>query len=463
MAGGNGSTRAKAAAQAEVDEPVPFDLPPSREARRAKQNTHVTLAIAAVVVAFVAAAPTRVLDVFGCAAFGYIVYLWTFQNSFLEWPVVGLWELLLLGGAIEAMVAPTCMSYFGLWDHLVWRATAWLFDMIVVVAGYCHMVRGPCWELPAGSLSGRTCIITGCNAGIGFETAKALALAGATVVFACRTESKARSAMKRLVSEAEGSVEEPQLKFLHLDVASLASVRKFAEQVRQEKIPVQTLILNAGVMMGSRAMSEDGFEMTMASNHFGHFLLVQLLLPELLAAEKRSEKPRIVVVGSALAFRRDLFDWSEIAKVAGDQAQKEFLRKPFALFRAYEQSKLANLWFTTELARRLRRKSSSIAANIIHPGEVFTEISKQVGGGWLFPFAKYFSFVALTFLKTMRQGSLSTVYAATAPSLSSADQGSGLYLVRMKPTPLTRLASDERLASRLWERSVELTGAPKVL
>ncbi|CAE8599441.1 unnamed protein product [Polarella glacialis] len=272
------------------------------------------------------------------------------------------------------------------------------------------MVRGPSFKPTPGSLAGRVCLITGCNSGIGYETAKALAEAGATVLFACRSEQRARIAMAKLLEESKAAgVLEKQLHFLPLDLSSLSSVRRCAKLLEESNLEVQTLVLNAGVMLRSRALSEDKFEMTMASNHLGHFLLVQLLLPHMLASESRGGQPRIVVVGSNLCYKLDVFDFSEVVAVKDEREKRDFMAKPYELFRAYSQSKLANLLFTKELASRLWRQGSRIPVNCVHPGEVLTEISRDFHPAivWLYG---VFRPVCFALFKSQQQGAVCSTF-----------------------------------------------------
>jgi len=361
---------------------------------------------------------------------------------------------------LVAPLGPIGLQMLGLKGDGIWQCILAAFDVSILVIGYVTFVRGPLLSPPpTGSLRGRLCIVTGCNTGIGYETARSLAEAGAQVVFACRSEAKACAAMHRLVEGAAGRVAKEQLRFLPLDVSSFASVRRFVELFHEAKLVPHTLVLNAGVMLSSRSISTDGLEMTMASNHFGHFLLVQLLLPSLRTAEKQGEKPRIVVVGSNMCYMHDCFDFGEVVVAKSDAERSKYLERPYALFRAYGQSKLANLYFTTELARRLQAAGSNIPANAIHPGEVMTEVMRDMNPV-LLKVHHIFNLVCYGFLKSARQGSFCTLHVATSPDLATARDGtSGAYFVRLAPAPLGRTGRNEAAAARLWSLSEEITGA----
>merc|ERR1719195_1706319 len=286
-----------------------------------------------------------------------------------------------------------------------------------------------------------------------------MALAGATIIFACRNEAKARAAMEQLLQRARhAGVLEEQLRFIALDVSSLKSVRRFADEFAATNLPLHILILNAGVMLQARALSEDGLEMTLASNHFGHFLLSRLLLPRLRETETRGEQPRIVVVGSNMCYRNDVFDFSEAVQLTGDKEKQAFLKKQYALFRAYAQSKLANLLFTVEFDRRLRQHGSQISINALHPGEVMTEVMRDLPPLLLVLYGiarRYMRPVVELFLKTPQQGSTCTLHVAT-----TSDVVSGAFFIRHRQAQMIQIAKDPATAQKLWSLSEEITSAP---
>lgn len=421
-------------------------------------------AVAVAAVGGVAGAPGGgVFDPGACLAAGYVFFLFCIQTHFLEWPQADVGVLALLAAAVVVFAIPTTASFCGVWGWPTWL-TSLATDAALAVAAHRYMVRGPLCRPGEGSLHGRVCVVTGCNTGIGFDTAEALARAGAVVVFACRSEAKARAAMKRLLAQAgEARVREDQLRFIPLDVSSLRSVREFAAAFRKSALPLHLLILNAGVMLTSRALSEDGFELALASNHFGHFLLTRLLLPSLREAEARGEEPRIVAVSSALCYKHDVFDFTEAVKVGEGRERESFLAKPYTTFRAYPQSKLANVLFTCELARRLKESGSRIPVNAVHPGEVMTEVNRDLHPAiniLLGIVKQYLSALLYAFFKTSEQGSYCTLHVATAPELGTADAVSGTIFVRNAPMHLPVAASSTSAAERLWEVSDALTGAP---
>lgn len=401
----------------------------------------------------------RKVDPLACLACGYVYAVFIFQNVYIEWPAVPWPVLFLLAAALVALLAPTALNQpqVNLWEGSPLRVVCWFADVGIFIAGYRCMVRGPAPAgVQKGSLTDKVFVITGCNTGIGYETARLLALAGATVVFACRSVDRARAAMKAIVHG--GHVDARQLIYLPLDTSNFASVRKFSALLEDSGLRPHTLIMNAGVMLSSRKLSVDGLEMTMATNHFGHFLLTKKLLPSLLAAEARGEHPRIVVVGSNMSYLHGEFDFSELEVApTGEEVKRKVLQKPYELFRAYGQSKLANLHFTTELARRLRARGSSIPVNQVHPGEVLTEVMRDMHWA-VVRLSALFRPVAMTFMKTPMQGCFCTMHVATDPGLETADKASGRHFVRCSPAPLSAAGSDELAAARLWRVSEEVTG-----
>jgi NAD(P)-dependent dehydrogenase (short-subunit alcohol dehydrogenase family) len=286
---------------------------------------------------------------------------------------------------------------------------------------------------------GKTALITGANSGIGYRAALELARHGARVLLGVRSRTKGDAALARLLQEAPGASAD----VVELDMASLASIRRFAQDFIQ---PLDLLINNAGVMaLPSRQLTSDGFERQFGTNHLGHFALTGLLLPNLLQAAA----PRVVTV-SSLAHRN--------GKIAFDDLQSE---KHYVPWTAYNESKLANLLFARELDRRARAAGSRLISVPVHPGISRTSI---VDNGPGMSGLKMFALRVLSPFITQDDGAgaLPTLYAATAPEA----QG-GAYIgpdgfngfkgspTVEKPRPQ---ALDEDVAKRLWTVSEELTG-----
>ena len=280
----------------------------------------------------------------------------------------------------------------------------------------------------------RTVIITGANSGIGAITARELARAGAHVIIASRNTTKASEA----ASTMPGSVEVRQL-----DLAALDSVRAFAERFRAAHDGLDLLINNAGVMATPRRRTADGFELQFGTNHLGHFALTALMIR---AMEGREDARVVTLSSGAHRFGRIAFD-----NLGGD---RRYFR-----WRAYGQSKLANLMFALELDRRLRAAGTSVKSLAAHPGWAATNL--QYAGPPLFDRA-----VAHVGNKVWAQsaemGALPTLYAATELGLEGGTYvgPDGILEQRGHPEPvsMSSAARDEEAARRLWEVSEEMTG-----
>ncbi|XP_067827380.1 retinol dehydrogenase 13 [Heptranchias perlo] len=282
-------------------------------------------------------------------------------------------------------------------------------------------------------LDGKTVIVTGANVGIGKETAKDLAQRGARVILACRDLEKANKVAAEL-RKASGN---GNILVQKLDLASLQSVRSFANRIQETETRLDVLINNAGIMRCPKWKTEDGFEMQFGVNHLGHFLLTNLLLDLL----KKSAHSRIVTV-SSLAHVRGKINFDDInLDVSYDTAA------------SYDQSKLANVLFSRELAKKLR--GTGVTANCLHPGVVMTELGRHMIPTislWLkIIFAP---FVWLAF-KNPWQGAQTSIYCAIAEEL---DNVSGLYFSDCAAKEAAPQARDDEAAKRLWELSAQMVG-----
>jgi NAD(P)-dependent dehydrogenase (short-subunit alcohol dehydrogenase family) len=275
--------------------------------------------------------------------------------------------------------------------------------------------------------TGRRAVVTGSNSGLGLATARALAAAGAHVVLAVRDTVKGRAAAARLPGSTE---------VRELDLADLASVRTFAGGWSGD---LDLLVDNAGVMAVPFARTRDGFELQFGTNHLGHFALTNLLLPHV--------TDRVVVVASGAhrggALRRDDLNWEH---------------RRYRRWRAYQQSKLANLLFTLELQRRLTAVGSPVRALAAHPGWAATNLQGRTGNRLLDAGA---SVANRVFAQSAAMGSLPTLFAAVTdlPGGSYVGPG-GPGEMRGHPTLVgrSRAASDPDTARWLWEASERLTG-----
>jgi NAD(P)-dependent dehydrogenase (short-subunit alcohol dehydrogenase family) len=285
-----------------------------------------------------------------------------------------------------------------------------------------------------GDLSGTTAIVTGATAGIGLVEARVLAEHGAHVVLAVRNVEAGRALADTIAGST--SVE-------RLDLASLSSVRDFAARVAG---PVDLLVNNAGVMAPpTRRTTEDGFELQFGTNHLGHFALTGLLLPALLAAPA----PRVTTVASLAHNQGD-------NRVVEGSSEGDYSPRT-----TYGRSKLANLLFALELHRRATAAGSRLTSTAAHPGVAVTNLVASrdgMGARWL---TRTFAPPLMRLVLPGAEGGAEAVlYAATvaAPGSYSGPQGPGEVRGGVGPAKLSRLATDEELARRLWARSEELTG-----
>jgi NAD(P)-dependent dehydrogenase (short-subunit alcohol dehydrogenase family) len=276
-------------------------------------------------------------------------------------------------------------------------------------------------------MEGRVCIVTGASSGIGKETTRGLARIGATVVLACRDRQRGEAARREIAADTGSDA----LAVMDLDLRSQASVRAFAEQFAANHQRLHVLVNNAGLFTARRTLTVNGVETTFAVNHLSPFLLTRKLLPLL----KVSAPSRIVNVAS---------EANQLGRIHLDDLN---LERRWSGFRAYCQSKLANILFAAELARRL---PPNVTANALHPGGVRTNLARR-GGGW---FGVGFR-LAWPFLISAAKGADTVVWLASSPKVESV---SGRYFEKRRPIEPNPIARDLTVARRLWEISESLTG-----
>lgn len=278
-------------------------------------------------------------------------------------------------------------------------------------------------------LQGKTYVITGANTGIGKITARELARRGAHVILACRSADKTQPVIDEIVRETGND----KIELVALDLADLGSVRRCAEQLLARNIPIHGLINNAG-LAGSRGTTKDGFELTFGTNHLGHYLLTRLLLDRI----KQSGPARIVNVASASHYQAKAINWDALRKKTKSRTGMP----------EYAVSKLSNVLFTKELARRL--EGTSVTTYALHPGVVATDVWRRVPSP--------VRWVMKKFMVTPEEGAQTSIRCATAPELANE---TGRYYDRDgKERRPNKLANDEQLAKELWTRSAEWTGLP---
>ncbi|KAJ7541110.1 hypothetical protein O6H91_10G046600 [Diphasiastrum complanatum] len=282
-----------------------------------------------------------------------------------------------------------------------------------------------------------TAIVTGGASGVGAETARVLALRGAHVIIAARNLNAAAKVKEQILSHIPGA----RVDVMKLDLSSMASVRSFASDYIDRKLPLNILINNAGVMLCPFELSEDGIEMHFATNHLGHFLLTKLLLETMKQSAKESGIQGRIVNLSSIAY---------LAAYAGG-IQFEFLndKKRYTDRGAYGQSKLANILHANELARRFKAEGVNISVNSVHPGFIMTPLMRHSKS--LMKFLKFFSRILW---KNVPQGASTTCYVALHPSLKGV---SGKYFSDCNEVKPNALATSESLAKRLWDFSEKLT------
>ena len=279
----------------------------------------------------------------------------------------------------------------------------------------------------AQELANQTFIITGANTGIGKITARELARAGARVILACRNREKTDA----VIAEIKRETGNQNLEFVALDLADLGSVRKAAAEINAKNVAIHGLVNNAG-LAGSRGLTKDGFELTWGTNHLGHYLFTRLLLDRL----KQAGHARIVNVASASHYRARGIDWDAIRKPT----------RSVTGMREYEVSKLSNVLFTKELARRL--EGTGITTYAVHPGVVATDVWRRV--------PKPVRWVIKKFMITPEEGAQASLRCAMAPEL--ANETGKYYDVGGKEKRPNKVAEDAELARTLWTKSAELTG-----
>jgi NAD(P)-dependent dehydrogenase (short-subunit alcohol dehydrogenase family) len=276
-------------------------------------------------------------------------------------------------------------------------------------------------------MAGHTVIVTGANSGIGRAAAQALAAAGARVVLAVRNTDKGQAAAAKMPGETE---------VRRLDLADLASVREFAAAWQSD---IDVLINNAGVMVPPLTRTAEGFELQFGTNHLGHFALTNLLLEHVTG--------RVVSVSST---------GHRIGRIDFDDLNWE--RKPYKAWRAYGQSKLANLLFTAELQRRLTAAGSAVLATAAHPGYAATNLQFHSQRRWM-------DLINVVGNRLLAQdengGALPTLYAAVAEIPGDSFAGPGGFMEQRGAPKLvgrSDAAKDSDVARRLWDVSEQLTG-----
>lgn len=279
-------------------------------------------------------------------------------------------------------------------------------------------------------LKGKICIVTGSNSGIGKVTALEIAKMGATVIMVSRDRNKGEKALEE-VRNLSGNKD---VELMLCDFASQKSIRKFAEEFKSKYQKLHILVNNAGLILTEKTITEDGIESTFAINHIGYFLLTELLLDVI-----RESTPARIVNVSSDAHKTGHIDFDDI----------NFERKKYSSIGAYCNSKLANILFTRELAKRL--KGTKITVNCLHPGVISSNFGSNTSGilGFLVKIAK-------PFFTTVEKGAETQIYLATSPQV---DDVTGEYFSKKKVAYTTSEANNEGIAKKLWDVSNEMIKA----
>jgi len=283
------------------------------------------------------------------------------------------------------------------------------------------------------SLDGKIAIVTGANTGVGFATTKDLARRKGHVILACRRPEEGKKAVERVKTELKTSNpsltdEDIKVEYMPLDLGSLKSVREFASSFLAKDIPLHYLINNAGIMNTPYGLTEDGFESQFGVNHLGHFLLTNLLLDKL-----KSSAPSKIINLSSMAHAYGTIKFDDLKS-----------EKSYSSWGAYSQSKIANVLFTFELARRL--EGTGVTCNAVHPGFVATDLARHSGR---------FIGAMQIFGRTPEKGAMTTLYAALHPDVNKV---TGEYFADTAVTPAVAYSHDKEVQKKLWEVSEELVG-----
>jgi len=281
----------------------------------------------------------------------------------------------------------------------------------------------------------RVAIVTGSSSGIGYETARVLAEKNATVIMAVRNLEKGNAAADKIRAGHHNA----DITVMELDLATLESVRSFAARFKEKYSRLDLLINNAGVMMPPYSKTADGFELQFGTNHLGHFALTGLLIDLI----NKTPDSRIVNESSGVHNYGEL-DFDDL----------NWESRPYKKMKAYADSKIANIYFTYELQRRLEEAGSNTIVTAAHPGWTATELQRHTS---------LFSFLNPFFAQDITMGALPTLYAAVGPDVKGGDYYGPSGWREMKGYPKkvesNKLSHDNKIAAKLWEVSEALMGA----
>jgi NAD(P)-dependent dehydrogenase (short-subunit alcohol dehydrogenase family) len=292
-------------------------------------------------------------------------------------------------------------------------------------------------------MSGKVVVITGATSGIGQVTAESLARMGARIVQIARDRQRGEAALSRLRELAPAMAHT----VYYADLSRIAETQRVASEISAAEPRIDVLINNAGAMFGHRHLTEDGLELTFALNHMAYFVLTQGLRERLI-----SSAPARVVSTASAAHQSGTFDPDDLQseKIYRDSGFLEWLRFGGPGYPVYARSKLMNILFTRELARRLA--GTGVTANCLHPGFVATRFGDHSGGLISFGIG-----VAKRFALTPEQGAETLIYLASSPDVATI---TGDYFSKRRPIPPSKAAQDDSSAQRLWQESARLASLP---
>jgi WW domain-containing oxidoreductase len=284
--------------------------------------------------------------------------------------------------------------------------------------------------------TGLTAIVTGASSGIGAETTRVLALRGVHVIMAVRNKVAANDIKEAILKEIPSA----KIDVMELDLSSLESVKKFASEFKSSGLPLNILINNAGVMACPFTLSKDNIELQFATNHLGHFLLTNLLLDIMKKTARESQKEGRIVNVSSGAHQ---FAYSE-----GIRFDKINEKSSYSNWRAYGQSKLANILHANELARQLKDDGVNIIANSLHPGAIVTNLYRHTS-----IIDGIINAVGKLVMKNVQQGAATTCYVALHTQVNGVG---GEYFADSNIAKTSSQGRDTDLAKKLWDFSMDL-------
>ncbi|XP_049879560.1 retinol dehydrogenase 14-like [Pectinophora gossypiella] len=299
----------------------------------------------------------------------------------------------------------------------------WILVTLLLIKISNRLSTGKCYADTV--MSGKVVIVTGANSGIGYATSMELARRGAKVILACRDDSKGYAAEKSIRKITKN----PSVRYQHLDLSSFASIRKFVEDFKNAEAKLDVLINNAGASGMGSWKTKDGVIRDMQVNHFGPFLLTLLLVPIL----KKSAPSRVINMSSFL------HKFGTINKINEEGV--------YGYLRTFCNSKLCNVLFSNELARRL--EGTGVVVNSLNPGQVNTSLYKAT------IIEKLRCLVLYTFFKSPAEGAQTSIYLAVS---DECDQVSGRYFEDCAERDMSWKAEDRDLCEKLWGISEELVG-----